>query len=227
MKLVFKTSSVLTGGILFLSIFIFTSSVTIAQNDEHSDSTVSTYLHIKGDWAETGEWQDSLIGFVLNNIDTSGKSNWKSKEITEFEKVGNGYFVKADIPVYVRNNSSQVWCTSISLKSDNNRLDTIKSKYGGVKLSQIKLILNSTPEGAESFLIPNRVWMSKFANTSWEKDDSVLQEFRVNTSSTNTYAYVDQTVFVVVFKLNDTYKKVIHYTKPASVQQEQPVWIKF
>jgi len=227
MKLVFKTSSALSGGILFLSIFIFISSVSIAQNAENSDSTVSTYLHIKGDWIGSGKWQDSLIGFVLNNIDTSGKSNWKSKEITEFEKDRNGYFVKANIPVYVRNNSSQIWCTSISLRSDNNRLDTIKSKYGGVKLSKIKLILNSTPEGAESFLIPNRVWMAKFANTSWDKDDSEMQKFRVNTSSTNTYAFVDQTVFVVVFKLNDKYKKVIHFTKPASVQQEQPVWIKF
>jgi hypothetical protein len=191
------------------------------------DSTVSTYLHIKGESLPADRLHDSLIAFVLNNIDTLGKSNWKSAEITAFEKEKDGYFLKANIPVYVYTNSSKMWCTSISLKSVNNRLDTIKSKYGGVRLSNIKLILNSTPEGAESYLIPNRVWMEKFANTSWDKDDSKLEKFRVNTSSTNTYAYVDQTVFVVIFKLNDKYKKIIHFTKPASIQQEQPVWIKF
>jgi hypothetical protein len=227
MKLVFKASSVLSRAGLFFSVFIFISAIAIAQKAVKTDSTVSTYLHIKGEWAKSGKWQDSIIGFILNNIDTLGKSNWKSKEINEFERDKNGFFLKADIPVYVSNNSSQIWCTSISLKSGNNRTDTIRTKYGGVKLSKIKLLLNSTPEGAESYLIPNRVWLEKFANTSWDKDDSKLEKFRVNTSSTNTYAYVDQTVFVVIFKLNDKYKKLIHFTKPASIQQEQPVWIKF
>ncbi len=228
MKLVFKTPSVLLRCGLLLSIFIFISSIAIAQKVAKSDSIVSTYLHIKkGDWLASDKLNDPVIGFILNNIDTLEKSNWKSSKITEFEKVKDGYFLKADIPAYVSRNSGNMWCTAITLRSSGNKTDTIRTKYGGVRLSKIKLILNSTPEGAESFLIPNRIWMEKFANTSWDKDDSELQKFRVNTSCTNTFAYVDQTVFVVVFKLNDKFKKVIHYTKPASVQEEQPVWIKF
>jgi hypothetical protein len=226
MKLVFKTSSVPSPADLFLSIFIFLSSTAFAQKDINADGTVSTYLHIKGDWLASDGKHNTIIGFVLNNIDTLGKSNWKSNKITEFEKERDGYFIKANIPAYVSDNSSQIWCTAISLRPEN-KSDTIRTKYGGVKLSKIKLILNSTPEGAESYLVPNRIWIEKFANTSWDKDDSELQKFRVNTSSTNTYAYVDQTVFVVIFKLDDKYKKVIHFTKPASVQEEQPVWIKF
>jgi hypothetical protein len=228
MKLIFKIPSVFSYCSLFLSIFIFISSIAIAQKVVKSDSTVSTYLHVKNkDWLASDKLNDPVIGFILNNIDTLEKSNWKSTKITEFEKVKDGYFLKADIPAYVTRNSSNVWCTAITLRSSGNKTDTIRTKYGGVRLSKIKLILNSTPEGAESFLIPNRIWLEKFANTSWDKNDSELEKFRVNTSSTNTYAYVDQTVFVVVFKLNDKYKKVIHYTKPANVQEEQPVWIKF
>jgi hypothetical protein len=227
MRLVYKTQVVFSGHSLFFSIFIFISSLAPAQITIKTDSTVSTYLHIKGELIKSDKSKDSLVGFLLNNIDISGKSNWKSGEITEFEKERDGYFIKADIPAYVSKNSSQTWCTAIFLRSSGNKTDTIRTKYGGVKLSKIKLILNSTPEGAESYLVPNRIWMEKFANTSWDKDDSELQKFRVNTSSTNTYAYVDQTVFVVIFKLNDKYKKVIHFTKPASVQEEQPVWVKF
>src|SRR5665647_478941 len=225
-KRVFKKPSVLIRCGLVFAIFIFISSIVSAREEAKKDSTVSTYLHIKGEWLPADRLHDSIIAFVLNNIDTLGKSNWKSREITEFEKDKNGYFIKANIPVYVSGNSSKMWCTSVSVKSINGRPDTIRTKYGGVTLSKIKLILNSTPEGAESYLIPNRVWMEKFANTSWDKDESKLEKFRVNTSSTNTYAYVDQTVFVVIFKLNDKYKKLIHFTKPASIQQEQPVWIK-
>jgi hypothetical protein len=226
-KQVCRTSSIISRGSLFSIIFIFIISSATAQNDIRKDSTVSTYLHIKGELINSGKSKDSLIAFALNNIDLIGNSNWKSGEITEFEKERDGYFIKADIPAYVPDNSSLMWCTSIFIRTSGNKTDTIRSKYGGLKLSKIKLLLNSTPEGAESYLVPNRIWIEKFANTHWDKDDAELQKFRVNTSSTNTYAYVDQTVFVVIFKLNDQYKKVIHFTKPASVEAEQAVWIKF
>jgi hypothetical protein len=227
MKPVLKIPSVPSHAGLFLLVFISLSSITLAQNALKTESAVSTYLYIKGELTKSEKEEDSLVCFILSNIDTLGKPNWKSKEIKEFEKDRGGYFLKANIPAYVSNNSRQIWCTSVFLRPVNSKFDTIRTRYGGVKLSKIKLILNSTPEGAESYLVPNRIWIQKFANTSWDKNDSELEKFRVNTSSTNTYAYVDQTVYVVIFKLNDKYKKVIHFTKPASVQEEQPVWIKF
>jgi hypothetical protein len=116
-----------------------------------------------------------------------------------------------------------MWCTATRIVGH----DTIKKNYGGVKMSNIKLLLKSNPEGAETYLIPNRIWLREFKNVSLDKDDSKLQKFRVNTSSTNTYALVDETVFVVMFKMNDKFKKVIHNTKPYNVEQQQTVWIKF
>ena len=226
-KRVFMSSSMLSRCGLFIAIFFFLSSNAFTQKDINADGTVSTYMHLKGDWLAVDGKHNTIIGFILNNIDTLGNKNWRSKEITEYEKERDGYFIKADIPAYVSDNSSQIWCTAITLRSSGDKTDTIRTNYGGVRLSRIKLLLNSTPEGAESYLVPNRIWIDKFANTSWDKDDSELEKFRVNTSSTNTYAYVDQTVFVVIFKLNDKYKKVIHFTKPASVEEEQHVWIKF
>lgn len=218
--------------ILIVSVFfiplISTTSVVVAQTNEKSNRTVSTYLHIKGHWQDYDQQNDSIIGFILNNIDTSGKTNWQSEKITDFEKDGNGYFLKANIPDNVSPNSRELWCESIALRRvGSSERDTVKARYGGVKLSKIKLVLQSTPEGAETFLVPNRIWMQRFENTSWDKDDSKIQKFRVNTSSTNTYAFVDETVFVVVYKMNDKYKKTIHFTKPAAIEPEQNVWIKF
>ena len=208
-------------------VFIISSCFIMSQDNNNADTTVSTYLHVKGNWAGINVSRDSLIGFILKNVDSSGKSNWQSGKITDFEKDSGGFFIKANIPSYVPANSDQIWCTAIFLKPVTEGFDTVKIKYGGTKLSRIKLILKSSPEGAEAYLVPNRIWMEKFENTSWEQNDSKIQKFRVNTSSTDTYAFVDETVFVVLFKMKDEYKLTIHYTKPAGVEQEQTVWIKF
>ena len=212
--------------ILTIFTFILASLFSTAQNAK-ADSTVSTYLHIKRQSFGYDQGSDLMISFVLTNIDSSGNANWKSQEIKEFEREEDEYFVKANIPLYVANNSSQIWCTAKTLRSQPGGYDTIEMKYGGVKMSNIKLVLKSSPEGAETYLIPNRIWLSDFKNFSFDKDDARIQKYRVNTSSTNTYAYVDETVFVVMFKMNNTFKKVIHSTKPYDVEQEQTVWINF
>ena len=213
--------------ILLISIAIFTSSLSTAQVNTKGDSTVSTYLHIRGQWFGSDRWNDPIISFILTNIDSLGKPNWKSKEIMDLEKDDDGYLVKANIPLSVIGNSSQMWCTAASIKSYVSGYDTIKINYGGVRLSNIKLILKSSPEGAETYLIPNRIWAKDFGNASLDQTDSQLQKFRVNTSSTNTYAFVDETVFVVIFKMNGKFKEIIHRTKPYGVEKEQTVWINF
>lgn len=207
------------------TILTLTSFFSTAQIN-NSDSAVSTYLHINALKGEYGQKQ-SIISFELTNIDSLGNSNWKSQEITEFEKDKNGYFVKANIPLHVSNNSSEIWCTAKLLKPRKSGYDTIRQEYGGVQLSAIKLSLKSNPEGAETFLVPNRIWQSKIKKEFLNNDDSQLQKYRVNTSSTNTYAYVDETVFVVIFKMDDKYKTIIHNTKPYFIEQEQTVWVDF
>jgi hypothetical protein len=220
--------------ILFFSITIillFQSWNSKSQMVSTIDSTVTTYLHINPIFSSMGYGggfeEIKIIGFVLTNIDTLGKSNWQSKRINEFKYDGKKYFVKVDLPSYVLNNSREIWCTAIEIKFNGYGFDTIETDYGGVHVSSIKLILKSDPEGAETFLIPNRIWKKKFEKSLMRGDDSEVQNFRVNTSRTNTYAYVDETVFVVVFKINSKFKKIIHHTKPFSVEPEQTVWTNF
>jgi len=211
--------------LLVISIFLFSGCKGIPHKAYYSDSSVTTYLHTEIDWWYV-EPQDSLIGFRFRNINRFGKQNWKSKLILEFDTIAlYEYYVKANIPLFALNNSKKMWCTAVYLRHSRNGLDTISREYGGVEISKIKLILKSNPQGAETYLIPNRIWMDKFDGVSFEKDDSPIQKFRVNTSSTNTYAYVDETVFVVLFKINNKYKKLIHQTKPFKVEAEQTVWI--
>lgn len=211
-----------------LAILIFLMSVlhSVAQEGNRTDSTITSYFHIRNPWGD--RWnRDSIVGFELKNIDTLGNINWYSKQVSEFEKDEDGYFVKANIPMHVLKNSSQVWCTSIALESFGNSFDTIRYQYGGVRLSKIKLNLRSSPEGAETYLIPNRIWMNNFENINLSNDASKIQKFRVNTSATNTYAFIDETVFVIIYKINNQYKQLVHHTKPFNIEPEQTVWINF
>jgi hypothetical protein len=177
-------------------------------------------------------WSDQLIGFKLKNLDTLNHSNWESGLITTFEadesQNKKGYYIKINAPDYILLNSSKMWCSAvIARKARSGKIDTTIVKYGGVDLSRIKLILKTTPEGAETFLIPNRIWKAKVEKENWKTDLEILENFRVNTSATNTTAYINETVYVVLFKRNNSVKKVTHFTKPFRVEQEQTVWVNF
>jgi hypothetical protein len=196
-------------------------------NEKYSttlNSQVSNYIHIPA--IENKKWK-KITGFILKNISSSGDTDWVSGKTDFAEKDSSGYFVKVNVPLTVLNNSKEVWCTAFVQRETQNGIDTIPVQYGGVQFSKIKLYLKSTPQGAETFLIPNRIWMQRIENTNWEKDNSKIEDFRVNTSSTNTFAYVDETVFVVLYKKNNRFKKIIHYTKPMNVEQEQTAWVEF
>jgi hypothetical protein len=159
----------------------------IAQEVIKQSDSVSNFIYIKTPPAARDPYAGKIVAFVLTNIDTVGNASWTSGRITSIEKVDSGYFVKVNIPNAIIKNSRSLWCRGFLEKTNGNSTDTSSIEYGGVRLSRIKLILQSTPEGAESFLIPNRIWTTKIENTNWEKDNSLLEKFRVNTSSTNTY----------------------------------------
>ncbi len=183
----------------------------------------------RGGWS--GE-SDQLLGFVLKNMDTANQANWESGLITTFEiddsRNEKGYYIKINAPETILHNSSKIWCSAVIRKRNSaGKMDTVKVKYGGVDLSRIKLILKTTPEGAETFLVPNRIWKSKVEKEDWKTDLEILENFRVNTSATNTTAYINETVYVVLFKRNKKVKKVTHFTKPFRVEQEQTVWVNF
>jgi hypothetical protein len=193
---------------------------SFSQAPEKTDRLVSNYVHIADYYSAISP---NVIGFSFKNRDTSDNFNWQSQKLSSFETAGKGeYYVKINIPESILSNSKGLWCTAYML----NGKDTIEQEYGGTTLSTIRLNLKSTPEGAESFLIPSRIWDDKFENANWQ-GTGLLDKYQVNTSSTNTYAFVDETVYVVVFKKGNKYKKVIHRTKPAKVENIQTVSLTF
>jgi len=213
--------------LITILILLVTSIVTQAQIDSRNDSIITTYLHINADNGNS-KWTYNIIQFTLTNIDSLGKPNWESKKITEFEKEDDYYFVKVNIPISVLRNSRDVWCEAIGLSKTSIGFDTIIMDYGGVKLSKIELFINSKPEGAETYLISKRIWEKQFSNVNLVKDDARLRNFKVNTKpGTNTSAFIDETVFVVLFEMNGVYKHLIHKPRPFNVEPQQTVWIKF
>src|SRR5215210_3257999 len=211
---------------LVFLICCFNYSKTVAQIYSKDTCLVTSYLHIFPEHS-LNSYPKSLVGFVLKHVDSAGNTDWESEKITTFDSTGSdsGVFIKVDLPLRCLKGPPTFWCTSLTVSAKNN--DTIRYSYGGVKLSDIRLFLKSRPEGAETFLIPNRIWQNKIEGTNWEKNNSIIENFRVNTSITNTFANVDQTVFVVLFKLKDKFKKIVHFTKPANVEHEQTVWVEF
>jgi hypothetical protein len=210
--------------VLFLTLgklFVILQVNVIAQN-QPSDSVVTCFLHISENFAEYYE----VEGFVMNYTDPATNEKWHSPVIKPLQYDSSGYLVKVDLPARFYPPSKKLWCNAIGV-DPRSPYDTVTFSYGGIVLDNIKLILKSDPMGADVFLIPNRVWTQKIKDSDWKKDISVLNEFRVNSNSTNTTAIIDQTVYVVIFKLEDRFEERIHYTRPEKVEKEQVISIKF
>ncbi len=215
---------VISGFILLLT----SCFLACGQSSFDLKNSSTNYIHIqKQDDGKAYDTQNELVGFILKSVDTLGKINWQSNKITEFENEGDDYFLKVDIPAAVRSNSMKLWCTALTVNSNKSIHDTIKHEYAGVEPGSIRLLLKSNPEGAEIFLVPNRIWNRRFENLQLASVVNKLETYRVNTSSTNTYAYIDETVYVVVYKLENKIKKTIHHTRPASIEKDQTVWVNF
>src|SRR3954469_8354035 len=100
-------------------------------------------------------------------MDTMGNSNWLSPLITTFENFDRwSYLLKVNVPTSVLRNTKETWCTAFARENPQSGLDSMH--YGGVILSNIKLNINSTPDHAEAFLIPNRIWMQKIEGSQWK-----------------------------------------------------------
>jgi hypothetical protein len=210
--------------VLFLTLYIvliYDPVKLIAQNQQ-SDSVVTCFLHISENFSEYYE----VEGFMMNYTDPETKEKWHSPVIKPLQNDSSGYLLKFDFPARYYPPLKMLRCTAFGV---DPRLpsDTVTFSYGGIVLDNIKLILNSDPMGADVFLIPNRVWTQKYKDSDWKKDISKLNEFRVNSNSTNTTAIIDQTVYVVIFKLEDRFEERIHYTRPEKVEKEQVISIKF
>ena len=186
-------------------------------------SEVSCFLRIKN--VAPGDYK--ILSFVLRYTDSLTGEVWKSEKLEPLELDSNGYLVKVNVPKKFTSLPTMLRCTaSASYKKGYGR-KTALLEYGGVTISNIKLILKTNPLGADAYLIPNRIWQSRIKNKKWQKDDSLISDYLVNTSPTDTFAHIDETVYVVIFKYQNRYITRIHFTKPYTVEKEQYVNVRF
>ncbi len=154
--------------------------------------------------------------------------SWTSKEVVPIDEDSTQFFIKAEIPARIYNMKNMITCAAYvpaQMSGSGERLYAID--YGGVQLSDITLHLNSTPAGADVYLFPNRFWTQHLEKINWQKDLASYWKFKVATSTTNTFVKIDQTVYVVVFKLGNQFKQSILYTKPESVQNTETISVNF
>lgn len=211
------------------TVLVFTLSLlvmghcTFAQKAPET-GLVSYYLHI-----QPKQYSDSdILGFELYLRPKRNQAAWTSPLLTPLQQDSLGYLVKVDIPPELVTQIKMLRCTAFSLRSrEGMATDTVGFSDGGVRLSSIRLTILSDPSGAEVYLIPNRIWQSKIEKLNWQKDPSLLGDFRVSTSLTETYTYIDQTVFKVVFRLGDQFQTLTHNPRSPAVEPEQQISVQF
>jgi hypothetical protein len=184
----------------------------------------TNFLHIKNTFLQSYSNDHPIRAFVLESHDSQGNITWVSKRIVPLGLDEDGYLVKVNLPDSIMKTAKALWCNAYVY--DENAGSEQVVKYGGVKCNSIKLLINSAPSGAESYLISNRVWMERFRDIEWQNAD-LLSPFKVDEGLTNTHVFVDETVYVIVFKLNNSYKQVIHRTRPFAVDSVQTVFSPF
>ncbi len=197
----------------------------IAQVDTPKYST--NFLHIKNPGLQSYGNDRPIRAFVLESHDNLGNINWISKRIVPLGLDEEGYLIKVNLPDSIMKTAKALWCNAYVF-DDNDGTGGSEQiiKYGGVKCNSIKLLINSAPSGAESYLISNRVWMERFKDIEWQ-NAVLLNPFKVDEGLTNTHVFIDETVYVIIFRLNNAYKQVIHHTRPYSVDSVQTVFSPF
>lgn len=212
--------------LLFLSQISYSQESTTYASDTPSknDSLVSVFVSInKKDWLSALK----VVGFHLRYNDKNSKLLWQ-KDYAILDEDNNRYLVKVDVPEAVRANTFEVWCEArVSRKPSSGPAVINNKRYGGVTLSSIKLNIASKPQGAETFLIPNRIWNKTFAGKKLEKMTEQLANYRVNPTFTNTHVFIDETVYAVVCKIGSKFSMIRHNTMPMSVSKEQNVIVPF
>ncbi len=218
--------------LLLAGMYGFISNPVWAQDT--ASHNITTYLHVgknvkKSMYSQNpDEIELSRIKFQLNY-----KKEWFSDTLPALFRDEKGYLVKVSLPENMSQHTDMLSCTLLLYeKSDDpNSVDppaidrTIR--YGGVEINNIvTLNINSDPAGAEVYIIPNSEWPD-IEKTDWKHNISKYWLYRPDISKTSTKISIDQTVYVIVFKLGDRYDIKIHYTKPKAVENPQSVSTEF
>ncbi|MDB5012530.1 MAG: hypothetical protein JWQ25_732 [Daejeonella sp.] len=204
-------------------LFLLINFFYLSAYSQSSDTTVkfiTSYLRIP---FYPTKWR-SVNGFYIKNIDKNDSISWRSPLEKNVFKMDSTFLLKVDLPLNVVSSSKEMWCT---FSGESSAGEPILKEYGGLTLSNIQLLLKSKPKGANVFLIPNRIWNTEIEGKNWQNNQADLERFRVNTSTTDTFALIDQTVYVILFNSNGKWLKRIHFTKPEKIQKQQVVSVEF
>lgn len=208
------------------------SNQSLAQDS--SAHNITTYLHV-GKNVKKGLYSTNPDEIELSRIKFQlyFKKDWYSDTLQALFRDDKGYLVKVSLPENLIRHTDMLGCTLLLYeKTDdpNNgqipRLDR-SIRYGGVDINNnVTLKIDSDPAGAEVYIIPNSEW-PEIEKTDWKHNISKYWLYRPDISKTSTRISIDQTVYVIIFKLGDRYDIKIHYTKPKAVEDPQSVSTEF
>ena len=189
------------------------SASTAQQAGKSGDSTLLSFVHIsyRPKWATP---QSFRLSYSNNDI------KWVSDELSPITLDSLGFLVKVRVPLKLYNLNPMYTCTATI-----NPTKTIS--YGGVNIHGIQLELKSNPQKAEVYLIPRRIWLNQIQNSNWQKNNTLIETFLVDSDKTDTIVNIDETVYTVIFKLNDKYLIRTHYTKAKEIEPQQKVSVDF
>jgi hypothetical protein len=193
-----------------------TSTDTIATKP----AEITTFLHIKN---KKVNWRGWIQPWKMILYIDSAEFKWTA-EARPIANDSLGYLVKVKIPQALLSANVMLHCKATLQNKAKNGFDTVS--YGGVVPGRIELKLISKPQRAEVYLVPRRTWMNNIMN-SWKQNPLLLDEFIVDSEKTDTRVNIDETVYIVIFKLGSKYLIRTHYTKPKSIEPFQKVSVDF
>lgn len=192
-------------------------------SQETTKNDVSIALHLPN-W--TLSPNDNLKSFTLKAVDSTNKILWKSNVISDFiDDDVKGIFTIIDVPSNIYPNIVKFWCeANINKKVGGHSscaFQNVTQDFGGVELSQIKLHVKSNPKGGSIYLIPFRIYEKYYKNQILS--DTLLLQFKINSSKTDVITLVDETVYMVICMLNNKIKMAYHNTKPFNIESNQVI----
>ncbi|MES2111861.1 MAG: hypothetical protein V4577_24095 [Bacteroidota bacterium] len=214
------------------------NEIKIAAKEYSVSNNVFLHVPIVVDSVNVKEYSLLKLKREINSIkisitNSAGGVIWTSDRISSIEPDSLAYFFRMSVPEIIMKKKANIKCHYFynSLEKGPGSAAAMENHYWDEKkdanYSSIKLNLISSPKGASVFLIPNRIWQKQYENKDWQTQIKSMDRFRVDGSTTNTIANIDETVYVIIFQLNTTNKKRTYFTKAALVQPEQTVTMNF
>lgn len=195
---------------------IYSKWVNSPDSTLKKDSVITAFLHVNP--TSKIKAAGTLQGFALTY--NTPEINWYDLA-TVIDKDSVGYLIKVRIPRKIYNQHKMLTCWAVWWGRETQVV-----KYGGINM-RIKLTLQSQPQKASVYLIPHRIWKSKFENTTWQDHIGLLSDYMVDSDQTNTAVTIDETVYTVVFKLGNKFLTRTHYTRPMDIEPTQKVTVDF